>query len=54
MIWKEDACNLDERTWDDQGKIFRIGSSPAKIKASTVNGAVVISDPESKVARDFD
>jgi len=54
VLCRGDACNLGERTWDDAGKIFRMGSSPAKIRASTVNGAVVISDPESKVARDFD
>jgi hypothetical protein len=54
MLCRGDACNLGQRTWDDERKIFRIGSSPAKIKASTVNGAVVISDPESKVAREFD
>lgn len=43
LICKSDACANGERTWDDNGRIFRIGSNPI-IHASTVNGGTVIKE----------
>ncbi len=41
LICKADACQNGEKTWDDNDRIFRIGSNPI-IKASTINGGTVI------------
>ncbi len=43
LICKADACQNGEKTWDDNDRIFRIGSNPV-IKASTVNGGTVIKE----------
>ena len=43
LICQSDACANGEKTWDDDGRIFRIGSNPI-IHASTVNGGTVIKE----------
>jgi DUF4097 and DUF4098 domain-containing protein YvlB len=43
LICKADACQNGEKTWDDNDRIFRIGTNPV-IKASTVNGGTVIKE----------
>ena len=42
IICKDDACANGERTWDDDRRIFRIGSGTPQIRASTINGGIVI------------
>lgn len=43
LVCKSDACANGQRTWDDNGRVFRIGSNPI-IHASTVNGGTVIKE----------
>ena len=43
LTCRSDACENGQRTWDDNGRIFRIGSNPI-IHASTVNGGTVIKE----------
>jgi len=42
MMCQAEACEGGQRTWDDNGRIFKIGSSTPVIHASTVNGGIVI------------
>ena len=42
MICQSEACDGGQRTWDDNGRIFKIGNSAPVIHASTVNGGIVI------------
>jgi hypothetical protein len=54
MRCRGDICAVAERTWDDRNKYFRIGKATTPvIRASTVNGGVVISDRSSRDA-DYD
>jgi DUF4097 and DUF4098 domain-containing protein YvlB len=43
IICKDDACGNAQRTWDDDGrKIVRFGGSETQIRATTINGGVVV------------
>ncbi|HMF92421.1 MAG TPA: hypothetical protein VKL40_17375 [Candidatus Angelobacter sp.] len=42
IICKGDACDGAERTWDSRGRILRFGGSNPQIRATTVNGGIVI------------
>ena len=45
IICKDDVCGGAQRTWDDDGrKIVRIGGSETQIRATTVNGGVVVKE----------
>ena len=46
IVCKGDACENGQRTWDDEHRIFRVGSGDPQIRASTVNGGVVIKNSE--------
>ena len=46
IICKDDACANGQRTWDDDRRIFRIGSGSPQVRASTVNGGIVIKSTE--------
>jgi DUF4097 and DUF4098 domain-containing protein YvlB len=41
-----DVCDNGQRTWDDDRRMFRMGSGQPVVRASTVNGGVVIQAPE--------
>jgi hypothetical protein len=47
MMCQADAREGGQRTWDDNGRIFKIGSSTPVIHASTVNGGIVIKSRDS-------
>jgi DUF4097 and DUF4098 domain-containing protein YvlB len=49
VICQSSACDGGQRTWDDNGRIFKIGSSSPVIRASTVNGGIVIKDRGRKM-----
>ncbi len=42
IICKGDACDNAERTWDSSRRILRFGGSNPQIRATTVNGGIVI------------
>lgn len=42
IICKGDACDGAERTWDSGHKILRFGGSNLQIRATTVNGGIVV------------
>jgi hypothetical protein len=43
IICKDDACGDAQRTWDNDGrKMLRLGGSEPQIRATTVNGGVII------------
>lgn len=42
IVCKDDACTNAERTWDSGHKILRMGGPNPQIRASTVNGGIVI------------
>jgi DUF4097 and DUF4098 domain-containing protein YvlB len=44
IICKGDICDAGQRTWDDGHKIFRIGNSGPLVRATTVNGGIVIEE----------
>jgi DUF4097 and DUF4098 domain-containing protein YvlB len=44
IICKGDICNAGQRTWDNGHKIFRLGGSGPQVRASTVNGGIVIEE----------
>jgi DUF4097 and DUF4098 domain-containing protein YvlB len=44
IICKDEVCNAGERTWDDGHRIFRMGGANPQVKASTVNGGIVIQE----------
>src|SRR5215468_2177409 len=46
IVCKDDACENGQRTWDEGHRIFRMGSGSPQIKASTINGGVVIKNSE--------
>jgi len=47
IICKGDACSEAQRTWDNDGnRILRIGGSNPQIRATTVNGGVVVEQRE--------
>src|SRR5215813_6049374 len=45
IICKGDACDGAERTWDSRGRILRFGGSNPQIRATTVNGGIVVEAP---------
>ena len=47
LMCQSDACARGERTWDDNGRVFRIGSNPI-VHASTVNGGTIIKERGSR------
>jgi len=46
IICKDDVCGNAERTWDNGHKILRFGPGGGKIRATTVNGGVVVQSKE--------
>lgn len=42
IICKDDICNEAQRTWDNGHKMLRFGSGNPLIRATTVNGGVVV------------
>jgi DUF4097 and DUF4098 domain-containing protein YvlB len=42
IICKGDACDGAERTWDSGHRILRFGGSNLQIRATTVNGGIVV------------
>jgi DUF4097 and DUF4098 domain-containing protein YvlB len=42
IICKDDVCNDAQRTWDNGHKMLRFGSGNPLIRATTVNGGVVV------------
>jgi DUF4097 and DUF4098 domain-containing protein YvlB len=46
IICKDDVCGSAERTWDNGHKILRFGPAGGQIKATTVNGGVVVQSKE--------
>jgi DUF4097 and DUF4098 domain-containing protein YvlB len=45
IICKGDACDGAERTWDSERKILRFGGSNLQIRATTINGGIVVEGP---------
>lgn len=47
IICKSDACGGAQRTWDNDGhKILRLGDTTPQIRATTINGGVVVEQRE--------
>jgi DUF4097 and DUF4098 domain-containing protein YvlB len=46
ILCKADACGSAERTWDNRHKILRFGSSATQVRATTVNGGIVVESRE--------
>jgi DUF4097 and DUF4098 domain-containing protein YvlB len=46
IVCKSDACEKGQRSWDDEHRILRLGSGTTQIRATTVNGGIVITDRE--------
>ena len=44
IVCKGDICDSGQRTWDNGHKIFRLGGSGPQVRASTVNGGIVIQE----------
>ncbi len=44
IVCKGDICDAGQRTWDNGHKIFRLGGSGPQVRASTVNGGIVIEE----------
>jgi len=44
IICKGDICDNGQRTWDNSHRIFHFGSGSTQIRATTVNGGIVIRD----------
>jgi hypothetical protein len=49
VICQSSACDGGQRTWDDNGRTFKIGGSSPVIRASTVNGGIVIKERGRKM-----
>src|SRR5215470_6086677 len=48
IVCKDDACTNAERTWDSGHKVLRMGGPNQQIRASTVNGGIVIEEQGHK------
>jgi DUF4097 and DUF4098 domain-containing protein YvlB len=48
VMCQAEACEGGQRTWDDNGRIFKLGSAAPVIRASTVNGGIVIKSREHR------
>lgn len=46
IICKGDACDQGQRTWDNGHRMLRLGSGAPQIRATTVNGGIVIEGRE--------
>src|SRR5215469_14885535 len=46
IICKGDVCENGQRTWDNGRRMFRLGGGTPQIKATTVNGGIVIQNSE--------
>jgi DUF4097 and DUF4098 domain-containing protein YvlB len=46
IVCKGEACEKSQRTWDNEHRILRLGSGSTQIRATTVNGGIVITDRE--------
>jgi DUF4097 and DUF4098 domain-containing protein YvlB len=46
IICKGDACDQAQRTWDNGHRMLRLGNGEPQIRATTVNGGIVIEDRE--------
>lgn len=42
IVCKDDVCGEAQRTWDNRHKILRFGPSGARVRATTVNGGIVV------------
>lgn len=42
IVCKGEACDKGQRTWDNNHRILRLGNGEPQIRASTVNGGIVI------------
>ena len=42
VVCKTDICSQGNRTWDENGRVFKIGTGAPVVKASTINGGIVI------------
>lgn len=47
IVCKGDVCDNAQRTWDNGHRMFRLGSGSPQIRATTVNGGIVIKDRDS-------
>ena len=47
IICKGDSCDSAQRTWDEGHRILKFGSGEPQIRASTVNGGIVIHTGET-------
>jgi hypothetical protein len=48
IVCRDDACTNAERTWDSGHKVLRMGGPNPQIRASTVNGGIVIEEQGHK------
>jgi len=46
IICRGDACENGQRTWDNGHRMFRLGGGSPQIRATTVNGGIVIQNSE--------
>jgi len=46
IICKGDVCENGRRTWDNGHRMFRLGGGTPQIKATTINGGIVIQNSE--------
>ena len=46
IICKGDVCENGQRTWDNGHRMFRLGGGTPQIRATTVNGGIVIQSSE--------
>jgi DUF4097 and DUF4098 domain-containing protein YvlB len=47
IVCKGDVCDNAQRTWDNGQRMFRLGSGSPQIRATTINGGIVIKDRDS-------
>lgn len=51
VVCQSDVCSAGQRTWDDDGRTIHFGSGNVVVRASTVNGGLVIQERGRKRAR---
>lgn len=44
IVCKGDVCDNAQRTWDNGHRMFRLGNGATQIRATTINGGIVIKD----------
>lgn len=47
IVCKGDVCDNAQRTWDNGHRMFRLGNGATQIRATTINGGIVIKDRDS-------